>query len=64
MWPVRSTTALAFAEAFYRHLVTDEQSLATASLNARRETREADADPTWLAYTVFGSPSAVVSHHR
>lgn len=58
LWPVRSDSALLFADTFYEHLVTGGQSLGQASLNARRALRDHGGDPTWLAYAVYGSPAA------
>jgi RNA polymerase sigma factor (sigma-70 family) len=59
LWPVRSRSALQFAEAFYDQLITHRQPLGTASLVARQATRDLDdGDPTWLAYAVYGSPAA------
>jgi hypothetical protein len=58
LWPVRSDSALLFAETFYEHLVAGGQSLGQASLNARRAIRDHGGDPTWLAYAVYGSPAA------
>lgn len=58
LWPVRSHSALRFAEAFYDRLITDGQPLGQASLAARRAVRDQDGDPTWLAYAVYGSPAA------
>jgi hypothetical protein len=46
-----------FAEAFYAALVAGTD-LGRASLAARRATKD-DADPTWLAYTVYGDPAAL-----
>lgn len=60
LWPVRSDSALAFADTFYRQLITHGQSLGHASLNARRAIRDQNGDPTWLAYAVYGSPDARV----
>jgi MFS family permease len=57
LWPVRSSRAGIFAEAFYSALVTGED-LGHASLTARRATKD-DADPTWLAYSVYGDPAAL-----
>jgi ubiquitin-like protein Pup len=59
LWPVRSTRASLFAEAFYAALA-DGQNLGQASLAARVATRD-DADPTWLAYTTYGDPAAVAT---
>jgi CHAT domain-containing protein len=61
LWPVRSDSALTFADTFYDRLVTDGQTLAQASLNARRAIRDHDGDPTWLAYAVYGSPAATAT---
>ncbi|SEE34260.1 Pimeloyl-ACP methyl ester carboxylesterase [Streptomyces sp. KS_5] len=61
LWPVRSDSALAFAEAFYQQLVTGGQTLGEASLNARRAISENSGDPTRLAYAVYGNPAA--RHH-
>ncbi|MFJ3440769.1 CHAT domain-containing protein [Streptomyces sp. NPDC086081] len=58
LWPVRSDSALLFADTFYEHLVTGGQSLGQASLRARRALRDHGGDPTWLAYAVYGSPAA------
>ncbi|WP_159424347.1 CHAT domain-containing protein [Streptomyces sp. 3214.6] len=58
LWPVRSQSALMFADAFYRQLVLKKQPLGQASLAARRAISDQDGDPTWLAYSVYGSPAA------
>ncbi|MEV5875563.1 sigma-70 family RNA polymerase sigma factor [Streptomyces sp. NPDC052101] len=59
LWPVRSRSALQFAETFYDQLITRRQPLGKASLLARQTTRDQHAgDPTWLAYAVYGSPAA------
>ncbi|MEU5537227.1 CHAT domain-containing protein [Streptomyces sp. NPDC020362] len=59
LWPVRSRTALQFAEAFYDQLITHRQPLGQASLAARQTIRDLHSgDPTWLAYAVYGSPAA------
>ncbi|MFE1437387.1 CHAT domain-containing protein [Streptomyces sp. NPDC058739] len=59
LWPVRSRSALQFAEAFYEQFITHGQPLGQASLAARQITRELHGgDPTWLAYAVYGSPAA------
>ena len=57
LWPVRSSRASMFAEAFYAALVAGAD-LGRASLAARQATKD-DADPTWLAYTVYGDPTAL-----
>ncbi|MET9965210.1 CHAT domain-containing protein [Streptomyces sp. NPDC006356] len=58
LWPVRSESALTFADTFYNHLVTQGQTLGQASLQARQAIRDQGGDPTWLAYVVYGSPAA------
>ncbi|WP_406002410.1 CHAT domain-containing protein [Streptomyces sp. NBC_00829] len=58
LWPVRSDSALTFADAFYTHLVTDGLPLGEASMKARQAIRDRQGDPTWLAYAVYGSPAA------
>ncbi|MGW1288012.1 NACHT N-terminal Helical domain 1-containing protein [Streptomyces sp. NPDC002586] len=60
LWPVRSQSALQFSEAFYRHLIGEQQPLGQATLAARRAIRDRQGDPTWLAYAVYGTPSATV----
>ncbi|WP_327359458.1 CHAT domain-containing protein [Streptomyces sp. NBC_01304] len=59
LWPVRSRSALQFAEAFYDRLITGRQPLGQASLAARQAVRDLHGgDPAWLAYAVYGSPAA------
>jgi hypothetical protein len=59
LWPVRSRSALQFAEAFYDQLITHRRPLGQASLAARQTIRDLHGgDPTWLAYAVYGSPAA------
>ncbi|MEU0738937.1 CHAT domain-containing protein [Streptomyces sp. NPDC006134] len=58
LWPVRSQSALMFADAFYRQLIVAGQPLGQASLAARKAISDQDGDPTWLAYAVYGSPAA------
>ncbi|KRE20436.1 hypothetical protein ASE66_28985 [Bosea sp. Root483D1] len=59
LWSVGDKTALTFAEAFYRTLL-DGKTLNQAMRAAREEAKEA-AEPTWLAYTVYGHPYARLS---
>jgi CHAT domain-containing protein len=61
LWAVRSSSARAFAETFYRQFVDEAQPLGTASLEARKAIADDDGDPTWLAYTVYGNPAAKVA---
>src|ERR1700689_56242 len=59
---VRSASARIFAEEFYQALVCEGKSLGSASLQARQAITADEGDPTWLAYTVYGNPSASVTH--
>ncbi|WP_338117114.1 CHAT domain-containing protein [Streptomyces viridochromogenes] len=61
LWPVRSDSALAYADAFYNHLITGRLPLGEASMKARQAIRDLDGDPTWLAYAVYGSPAATAT---
>ena len=61
LWPVRSDSALIFADTFYDHLVHERLPLGEASMRARRAIRDYGGDPTWLAYAVYGSPAARVA---
>jgi CHAT domain-containing protein len=59
MWAVRSTSASEYAEAFYSSLVVERRPLSEAAQFARESIRGNSADPTWLAYTVYGEPDAI-----
>ena len=58
LWAVRSSSARDFANAFYGAFVDGQQPLGQASLTARKAVANDTGDPTWLAYTVYGSPAA------
>ncbi len=58
LWAVRSSSARTFAEEFYRALILGRKPLGAASLQARQAIAADEGDPTWLAYTVYGNPSA------
>jgi CHAT domain-containing protein len=60
LWAVRSSSARAFAESFYHALVTEGEALGAASLQARQAIAADGGDPTWLAYTIYGNPSATI----
>jgi hypothetical protein len=60
LWAVRSSSARAFTDAFYHALITDRAPLGVASLQARQTIADDDGDPSWLAYTVYGNPSATM----
>ena len=58
LWSVYDQAACQFAQAFYSHLLTGE-TIGQAAKAARAAIRPLN-DPTWLAYTVFADPLAVV----
>ena len=58
-WNVVDDTAHRFATALYQNLVNGEP-VGRAALAARLAVKEV-GDPTWLAYTIFASPSARVA---
>ena len=60
LWAVRSSSAKAFADTFYHALVTEGAPLGKASLQARQAIAADAGDPTWLAYTIYGNPSATI----
>jgi hypothetical protein len=60
LWDVRSDSARTFAEAFY-HAMKSGQTLGQAAQQARLSTARHSSDPTWLAYTVYGDPTALAS---
>jgi hypothetical protein len=59
MWNVHDNPARDFARALYTHLLAGE-TIGAATLLARQEIKRYQ-DATWLAYTVFGHPSAVLT---
>jgi hypothetical protein len=61
LWAVRSSSAREFADAFYDSFVSRRLPLGEASLAARRHIAAQDGDPSWLAYTVYGNPSATLA---
>lgn len=61
LWPVRSATARTFATSFYQAIVHGKATVGEASLQARRSVSQDLEDPTWLAYSVYGSPAAKVT---
>jgi hypothetical protein len=61
LWAVRSSSAKVFADAFYQAFVTQRLPLGPASVQARRAISADDSDPTWLAYSIYGNPSATIS---
>jgi hypothetical protein len=57
-WEVRDVPAKRFAESFYRAAL-DGRTLGEAATAARTEIDD-PADPTWLAYTLYGDPQATI----
>lgn len=60
LWAVRSRSAAAFADSFYQLFVCDQQPLGESVMQARQAIVTQD-DPTWLAYSVYGDPSATAT---
>jgi hypothetical protein len=59
LWAVGDKAARRFAELFYQQLL-EGATLGAATLAARRAVAERAGDPAWLAYAVYGDPSATV----
>lgn len=59
MWNVHDNPARDFAQAFYNGLLGGE-TIGTATLKARNQIKQYQ-DATWLAYTVYGHPSAALA---
>jgi hypothetical protein len=59
MWNVHDNPARDFAKAFYMRLLEGD-TIGAAALSAREEIKRYQ-DATWLAYTVYGHPSAAVA---
>jgi uncharacterized protein YegP (UPF0339 family) len=61
LWAIRSSAAKTFAEEFYKQFVDERESLGKASWLARNAISADSGDPTWLAYSVYGNPAAVMT---
>ncbi|WP_062441110.1 CHAT domain-containing protein [Herbidospora daliensis] len=61
LWGVRSTSAARFADCFYEHFCQRGKPLGQATMAARLDIMDEAGDPTWLAYSVYGSPTATVA---
>jgi CHAT domain-containing protein len=59
MWNVHDNPARDFAQSFYTKLLAGN-TIGAATLGAREEIKRYQ-DATWLAYTVYGHPSATVA---
>jgi hypothetical protein len=57
LWEVRDASARDFAEAFYQSAAKGT-TFGGAVQCARRKIAAASGDPTWLAYAIYGDPSA------
>ncbi|RKZ93488.1 MAG: hypothetical protein DRR19_00930 [Candidatus Parabeggiatoa sp. nov. 1] len=57
-WSIFDNAALKFAEAFYEQLLAG-QPIGKAVQQARLEVKKS-GDPTWLAYTVYAEPFAII----
>jgi hypothetical protein len=62
-WAVADETAPEFAFHFYRQLLA-ERCLGEAVMSARKAISENEADPTWLAYSLYGDPRATIGQAR
>jgi CHAT domain-containing protein len=60
LWAVSDGTAREFAGELYGQL-QNGASLGAAIMCARRSAATQPADPTWLAYTIYGDPRAAVT---
>jgi hypothetical protein len=60
LWEIRDESAAKFASTLYSQLKT--QSLGEAIAAARKSINTDDGDPTWLAYSVYGSFAARLSN--
>jgi hypothetical protein len=60
LWSVDDQAACQFAQTFYNHLLAGE-SIGQAVRTARAAIQSLK-DPTWLAYTVFADPLAIVQN--
>jgi hypothetical protein len=59
LWAVVDDTAREFASTLYGGLLGGA-TLGKAALEARRQASSRPGDPSWLAYSVYGDPSATV----
>ncbi len=59
LWEVVDTSASTYAQEFYRAALAGH-TLGEAARQARDAIRDNPGDPTWLAYTLYGDPTATV----
>jgi hypothetical protein len=60
LWEVTDTSASTYAQQFYQAALAG-RTLGESARQARDAIRDSPADPTWLAYTLYGDPAATVS---
>jgi CHAT domain-containing protein len=60
LWDIRSRSAAAFADGFYQRLC-DGRTLGQAAQETRLAAAGDRADPTWLAYSIYGDPAATAA---
>jgi CHAT domain-containing protein len=60
LWEVTDTSASIYAQQFYQAALAG-QTLREAARQARDAIRDNPGDPTWLAYTLYADPAAIVS---
>jgi hypothetical protein len=60
LWDIRSRSAAVFADGFYQRLC-DGRTLGQAAHQTRMEAARDRADPTWLAYSIYGDPAATAA---
>ncbi len=60
LWEVADTSASTYAQEFYRAALGGH-TLGESARQARDAIRDNPADPTWLAYTLYGDPAATMS---
>jgi hypothetical protein len=62
LWEVADTSSMQFAIEVYSRL-SEGLTLGQAVMTARKAISAGSADPTWLAYTVYGDPRAMIGGH-
>lgn len=60
LWEVVDTSASTYAQEFYRAAIGGN-TLGESARRARDAIRDNPGDPTWLAYTFYGDPTATLS---
>ena len=60
LWEVADTSASTYAQEFYRAALGGH-TLGESARQARDAIRGNPGDPTWLAYTLYGDPTATIS---